>query len=70
MSFNPLPMHVESEIHLLKSYDRLTIEAAIKGSKPAALQALTLHPLVKNGHNLKAILEEVLEANKQYLPQF
>lgn len=70
MSFKPLPIQVESELHLLKAYERLTIEAAIEGSYSKALQALTLHPLVKKGHILKTVLDEVLEANKAYLPQF
>ncbi|MBI9014028.1 MAG: 6-phospho-beta-glucosidase [Clostridiales bacterium] len=76
-SSGAMPLSIESlndsaqgELHLLKSYERLTIEAAIKGDYNTALQALTIHPLTRSGAVLKETLDEVLEQNKAYLPQF
>jgi len=70
LSIETLNDSAQGEIHLLKSYERLTIEAAIKGDYSKALQALTIHPLTRSGAVLKETLDEVLEQNKDYLPQF
>lgn len=70
LSIETLPDSAQGEIHLLKSYERLTIEAAMTGDYNLALQALTIHPLTKSGQVLKKILDEVLEQNKEYLPNF
>lgn len=70
LSIETLPDSAQGEIHLLKSYERLTIEAAMTGDYNLALQALTIHPLTKSGQVLKEILDEVLEQNKEYLPNF
>ncbi len=42
----------------VKAYERLTIEAAVEGSYNKAHQALTLHPLVRDGAAAKAILDD------------
>jgi len=70
LSIDDLNDSAKGEIHLLKSFERLTIEAAIEGNYNKALQALTIHPLTKSGAVLKETLDEVLEQNKDYLPQF
>lgn len=70
LSIDDLNDSAKGEIHLLKSFERLTIEAAIEGNYNKALQALTIHPLTKSGAVLKEVLDQVLEQNKDYLPQF
>lgn len=70
LAIEPLPIQVQGELHLLKAYERLTIDAAISGDYGTALQALTLHPLTKKGYELKEVLDEILTAHKAYLPQF
>jgi 6-phospho-beta-glucosidase len=70
LSIEALPIQVQGELHLLKAYERLTIDASISGDYGTALQALTIHPLTKKGAVLKTVLDEVLEQNKDYLPQF
>ncbi|WP_040213452.1 6-phospho-beta-glucosidase [Clostridium polynesiense] len=57
-------------IHVVKSYEELAIEAAVHGDYHSALQALTVHPLVPSSAVAKKILDEILEQNKDYLPQF
>lgn len=65
-----LPLKVRGLIQLVKSYEELTIEAGVNGDYYAALQALTLHPLVPSSTTAKLILDDILEQNKKYLPQF
>ncbi|MNO09608.1 putative 6-phospho-beta-glucosidase [compost metagenome] len=54
----------------MKAYEELTIEAAVKGDYAAALQALTIHPLVGDERTAKAVLEDILAQNAEFLPQF
>jgi len=70
LSIETLPDSAQGELHLLKAYERLTIEAAIEGHYGKALQALTIHPLTLSGAVIKKALDQVLEQNKDFLPQF
>ena len=54
----------------MKSYERLTIQAAITGDREIALQAMAAHPLVPSVNVAKVLLDEMLEKNKPYLPRF
>ncbi|MFD0712517.1 6-phospho-beta-glucosidase [Paenibacillus sp. GCM10027626] len=65
-----VPEHVRGLIHAVKTYERLTIEAAITGDRSIALQAMVSHPLVPSVNTGKALLDEMLEKNKPYLPLF
>ncbi|WP_458120476.1 6-phospho-beta-glucosidase [Paenibacillus sp. Z6-24] len=64
------PEHIKGLIHAVKTYEQLTIEAAITGDRDIALQAMVHHPLVPSVNIAKALLEEMLETNRPYLPQF
>ncbi|MDI4643461.1 6-phospho-beta-glucosidase [Cohnella hashimotonis] len=66
----PLSPQIRGLLQLVKSYEELTIEAAVHGDRHAALQALTVHPLVGDAALAKAVLADILEANAAYLPQF
>ncbi|MDF2952457.1 MAG: putative Alpha-galactosidase [Anaerocolumna sp.] len=48
----------------------LVVEAAVKGDRDIALQALALDPMVDDPKIAKDILNDYLEAEKEYLPQF
>lgn len=65
-----VPEQVKGLIHAVKSYERLTIEAAIAGDRSAALQAMACHPLVPSVNVAKKLLDEMLEKNRRYLPNF
>ncbi|MFD0589994.1 6-phospho-beta-glucosidase [Paenibacillus sp. GCM10027627] len=65
-----VPEHVKGLIHAVKTYESLTIEAAISGDKGITLQALVHHPLVPSVSVAKVLMEEMLEANKSYLPNY
>ncbi|WP_181346918.1 6-phospho-beta-glucosidase [Thalassobacillus sp. CUG 92003] len=62
--------HMRGLIQIVKAFEELTVEAAVHGDYHTALQALNVHPLVPSVDKAKAILNDVLEENKHYLPQF
>ncbi|CAK4852129.1 unnamed protein product [Aphanomyces euteiches] len=66
----PISPQIRGLLQLVKAYEELTIEAAVHGSYSAALQALTIHPLVGTEKNAKLVLDEILLQNEAFLPQF
>lgn len=66
----PLPPEILGLIQVVKAYEELTVEASVNGDYDKAMQALTIHPLVGTTSLAKAILDQILEENKPYLPQF
>jgi 6-phospho-beta-glucosidase len=62
-----LPEPAQTELRLMKTFEQLTIKAAITGDYDTAMQALTLNPLVKKGKITKAVLDEILRVNKPFL---
>ena len=64
------PKAIVGLVSAVKNYESLAVEAAITGDKDLALQALVAHPLVRDYDIAKPLLEEMLEAHKDYLPQF
>ncbi len=65
-----VPKTVWGIIAAVKNYEQLAVEAAVSGSRDIALMALMAHPLVADYEIAKPLLEELLEANRAYLPQF
>lgn len=57
-------------LQVVKAYEELTVEAAVHGDYNLALQALCIHPLVGSAAIAKRVLNELLTAHKDYLPQF
>ncbi|QIK57983.1 6-phospho-beta-glucosidase [Erysipelothrix sp. HDW6A] len=66
-SFGP---EARGMLQLMKSMEELVIKAAVTGDYNTALQAFTINPLVTSGKIAKELLDEMLVANKHYLPQF
>ena len=54
----------------VKAYEKLTAEAGVKGDYKAALAALLAHPLIGDFNKAKGVLDEMLEANREYVPLF
>jgi 6-phospho-beta-glucosidase len=52
----------------VKAYEKLTVSAAIKGSRADALAAIMVHPLIGDYRKAKAVLDDMLAANAEYLP--
>ncbi|ELH7845488.1 6-phospho-beta-glucosidase [Vibrio vulnificus] len=61
---------VSGLLHQVKAYEQLAIEAAVHGDYHQALMALASNPLVPDIGRAKAILDDILRENAQYLPQF
>jgi len=54
----------------VKSYEKLTASAALNGDRNAALAALMVHPLIGDFTSAAAMLDEMLDANREFLPKF
>jgi 6-phospho-beta-glucosidase len=65
-----LPVAIRGLIQSVKAYEELTVEAAVTGDRRSALQALLNHPLVPSYGVARGLLGAILEANRDYLPQF
>lgn len=52
------------------AYEKLTVDAYYEGSYEKALQALTLNRTIVDGHKARKVLDELIEANKEYWPEF
>jgi 6-phospho-beta-glucosidase len=66
----PLPPACFGLLAAVKSYELLTVEAAVHGDRDAAYQALMVHPIGPKGDKVQAVLDDLLETNRPYLPQF
>lgn len=66
----PFPSDTLRLIQLMKEFETLTVEAAVTGDRNAAHRALILNPLVTTGSILEVALEETIEANLDFMPQF
>ncbi len=68
--FGAFPPAQRGLLQVMKAMEELTVEAAVTGDYATALQAFTLNPLVTSGDIAKVMLDEMLEAHREYLPQF
>ena len=65
-----IPAAVQGIIAAVKNYEQLAVEAALTGNRQTALLALMAHPLVGDYDIACPMLDEMLQANRAYLPQF
>ncbi|UOY91007.1 6-phospho-beta-glucosidase [Ectobacillus sp. JY-23] len=65
-----LPLSVRGMIQNMKAFEELVIEAAVTGDYLKAYKAMVMNPLVTSDKKAKLMLDELLEAHKEYLPQF
>jgi len=63
-------MYIIGMMQAVKAYEKLTVKAALEGDRNAALAALMVNPLVGDYHRSRGVLDEMLEANRAFLPQF
>jgi 6-phospho-beta-glucosidase len=66
----PLPPECSGLIAQVKSYELLTVEAAVNGDRQAAYQALLAHPLGPAADKVQVVLDDMLAIHRQYLPNF
>jgi hypothetical protein len=46
------------------------LEAAVHGDRQATYQALLAHPLGPEADNIQAVMDDMLNTHRQYLPKF
>jgi 6-phospho-beta-glucosidase len=66
----PLPASSFGYIAAVKSFELLTVEAAVKGDRDAAYEALLVHPLGPTADKVQLVLDDMLETHREHLPQF
>jgi len=66
----PLPPVCFGLLAQVKAYELLTVEAAVHGDRGAAYQALLAHPLGPSADKVQAVLDDMLETHRAYLPRF
>jgi len=66
----PLPLSCFGLIAQVKSFELLTVEAAVHGDREAAYQALLTHPLGPSADKVQTVLDDLLETHRDFLPQF
>ncbi|WP_022794173.1 6-phospho-beta-glucosidase [Marinococcus halotolerans] len=65
-----LPVAVQGLVQQIKSFERVAAEAAVTGNYGTALLAMTINPLVPSDTKAKQMLDDMLEAHREHLPQF
>lgn len=70
LAFGDLPVAVRGLVQQIKSFERIGAEAAITGNYNKAVLALTINPLTPSDKIAKDIVDEMMEAHKEHLPQF
>ena len=66
----PLPPVCFGLVAQVKTYELLTVQAAVHGDRAAAYQALLAHPLGPEADQVEAVLDDLLETHREHLPQF
>lgn len=72
----PLPLphapsgYIIGMMQAVKAYEKLTVKAGLTGDADAALAALLAHPLIGDAGRTLPLLTEMLNANREHLPQF
>ncbi|MFN8400287.1 MAG: 6-phospho-beta-glucosidase [Anaerolineales bacterium] len=67
---DPLPASCFGLLSQVKMYELLTVEAAVHGDRNAMYQALLTNPLGPSADKVQDVMDDMLETNKQWLPQF
>lgn len=70
LKLSSIPESVWGLTCAVKNYEQLAVKAAVTGDRRTAYLALMAHPLVRDWGKVKPMLDEMLEANRAYLPQF
>jgi 6-phospho-beta-glucosidase len=68
LAVGEIPGHCLGLMKQVKAYERLTIAAATRGSYSMALQALTIHPLVRDYDLAKKVLDGYIHGHGSYFP--
>lgn len=70
LSTGNLKLPISGYVHMIKSFERMVAEAAVTGDKNLAIAALNLNPLCPSDKIANVVIDELIKAHKDYLPQF
>lgn len=70
LTIGRLPVAVNGLVMQIKSFEILTVEAAVEGNYQKVLLALSINPLTPNDDIAKDVVDELLLAHEAYLPKF
>ncbi|MCG5103188.1 6-phospho-beta-glucosidase [Oceanobacillus alkalisoli] len=70
LTMGDIPVAARGLVQQIKSFERTAAEAAVTGDYNKAVLALAINPLTPSDTIAKKIVDEMLEAHKEYLPQF
>lgn len=62
--------HIRTLVSRWKAYEHYTVKAAVTGDRDAAICAILSNPIISNYYSAIACFDEMLEAHKEYLPQY
>jgi 6-phospho-beta-glucosidase len=65
-----LPETIRALCQQAKAWESWTVQAGVSGKRSDALMAMMVNPLVPSFEVARKLLDEMLEANRDYLPQF
>jgi len=61
--------YIKGMMQVVKAYEKLTVRAVVRESRADALAALMVHPLIGDYHKAISVLNDIIDANAQYLPK-
>jgi 6-phospho-beta-glucosidase len=70
LTMGHLPVAVRGLVNQLKTFETLAVEAAVSGDYEKVVLALAVNPLTPDEQIAKAVVDELMQAHKKYLPQF
>jgi 6-phospho-beta-glucosidase len=62
--------HIIAMMRTVKAYEKHAVRAALTGDRNEALRAMVIHPIIGDFTTASACFDEMLQAHKEYLPQF
>ena len=65
-----LKLPISGYVHMMKTFERLVCEAAVTGNRDLAVTALNMNPLCQSDSDVNQVVDELIEAHKEFLPQF
>ena len=66
----PLPTLADGLVHAVKAYELLAAEAAVRGDRRLAIEALIANPLGPGADQAPALFDDLLRVNAGLLPRF
>jgi len=70
IAMGEISTHMIFFIQEAKHYEKLAVKAAMEGNYSAALEALVISPLLHSFNKSRSVLDDLLVAHKQHLPNF